>query len=200
MKLIKFQNRYPAVVSVPDNIKTKLQNSIDNLPKEKGKLKLLQHNGQLAGNLEREYKLNIDGDCQVYLHKLAEIYDMLCYGTSSYKYRLSGIWVNFQKKGEFNPTHTHLGHLSFVIWVKIPYSLQEENKLNNAVKSNKPSNGKIEFIYNSCFENIFTHEIAEEDYKEWNLLIFPSSAPHQVYPFYTSDEYRISISGNLIRL
>lgn len=200
MKLIKFPNRYPAIDAVPDNIKTKLQNSIDNLPTERGKLKLLQYNLQLAGNLQREYKIKIDGECQLYLHKMGEIYDELCYGASSCKYRLSSIWVNFQKKGEFNPTHSHIGHLSFVIWVKIPYTLHEENKLANASQSNKPSNGKIEFTYNTAFEYISTYEIKEEDYKEWNLLIFPSSAPHQVYPFYTSDDYRISISGNLVKV
>jgi hypothetical protein len=30
------------------------------------------------------------------------------------------------------------------------------------------------------------------------MIMFPSSLNHMVSPFYTSDEYRISISGNLI--
>jgi hypothetical protein len=36
--------------------------------------------------------------------------------------------------------------------------------------------------------------------KSWEgtMIMFPSSLHHMVHPFYTSDEYRISISGNLI--
>jgi len=29
------------------------------------------------------------------------------------------------------------------------------------------------------------------------MIIFPSIIQHGVYPFYTSDEYRISVSGNI---
>ena len=32
---------------------------------------------------------------------------------------------------------------------------------------------------------------------EGTMILFPSSLNHNVYPFYTSDDYRISISGNL---
>ncbi|BCU96073.1 MAG: hypothetical protein CM15mV11_1480 [Caudoviricetes sp.] len=32
---------------------------------------------------------------------------------------------------------------------------------------------------------------------EWKMVLFPSRMYHGVNPFYTSDEYRVSISGNL---
>ena len=28
------------------------------------------------------------------------------------------------------------------------------------------------------------------------MVIFPATLKHSVYPFYTSDDYRISVSGN----
>ena len=31
---------------------------------------------------------------------------------------------------------------------------------------------------------------------EGKILMFPSYMQHQVFPFYTSDDYRITISGN----
>ena len=31
---------------------------------------------------------------------------------------------------------------------------------------------------------------------EGKILMFPSYVQHQVFPFYTSDDYRITISGN----
>jgi hypothetical protein len=32
---------------------------------------------------------------------------------------------------------------------------------------------------------------------EGTIMMFPSALNHGVYPFYTSDEYRISVSGNI---
>ena len=33
---------------------------------------------------------------------------------------------------------------------------------------------------------------------EGTIVMFPSWLNHSVYPFYTSDDYRISISGNIV--
>ena len=37
-------------------------------------------------------------------------------------------------------------------------------------------------------------KLSDEDLKP--ILLFPSEMYHGVYPFYTSDDYRISVSGN----
>jgi len=36
--------------------------------------------------------------------------------------------------------------------------------------------------------------------KSWNgvILMFPSTTKHAVYPYYTTDKERITISGNII--
>ena len=34
------------------------------------------------------------------------------------EYILSALWINYQKKNEFNPPHDHDGKLSFVIYLK----------------------------------------------------------------------------------
>ena len=39
------------------------------------------------------------------------------------------LWCNFQKKYEINPPHTHSGFVSFVIFVQIPYKLEDEDAL-----------------------------------------------------------------------
>jgi hypothetical protein len=33
---------------------------------------------------------------------------------------------------------------------------------------------------------------------ENTLLLFPAKLTHAVYPFYSSDDYRISVSGNVV--
>jgi hypothetical protein len=41
------------------------------------------------------------------------------------------------------------------------------------------------------------HTIDVDKSFEGKMLMFPNSAYHTVYPFYTSDDYRITVSGNL---
>ena len=49
---------------------------------------------------------------------------------------LKAFWVNFQNQHEFNPVHSHDGFLSFVIWMKIPTSWEEQHDLDFCKGSN----------------------------------------------------------------
>ena len=91
-------------------------------------------------------------------------------------------WINYQKKFDFVPNHYHEGIFSYTIWVDIPY--KTEGKFA----------GNFEFTYNSV-EGVTRNQIIKPT--AGKMILFPSKLFHQVYPFYTSDEYRISISGNV---
>ena len=108
-------------------------------------------------------------------------------------------WVNFQKKYEFNPNHTHGGRISFVIWMKIPYNYEDEKKtdLTKGVNAQCRS-GCFELVYCDIFGRPNTYLYPLSTDLEGKMLIFPAELWHIVYPFYTSDEQRISISGNII--
>ena len=111
------------------------------------------------------------------------------------KYTMNDMWVNFQKKHEFYPIHKHACKLSFVLWVQVPYTYEDERKSEAAA-------GIAEHHVAGCFEFLYTTVLGYIDKflyppTENVLLIFPANLPHTVYPFYTSDETRISISGNL---
>ena len=41
---------------------------------------------------------------------------------------LDKLWINFMKKGEFNPVHDHSGNISFVIYTSVPKEILMENK------------------------------------------------------------------------
>jgi hypothetical protein len=105
-------------------------------------------------------------------------------------------WINFQKKHEFLPNHTHDGVLSYSMWMKIPYNKKEEKNYKR-VNTDKEKFYSFSFSYTNilgeiCQEN---YEITKEN--EGCILMFPSMLTHCVYPFYTSDDDRISISGNI---
>tara|TARA_B100001057_G_scaffold496259_1_gene597257 strand:- start:1002 stop:1604 length:603 start_codon:yes stop_codon:yes gene_type:complete len=106
--------------------------------------------------------------------------------------KLTNLWINYMKKGEFNPPHVHNQELSFVIYVQVPEKLIEEHKNYQGTDTAGP--GGIKFIndWNADFLNIAEVPIFP---KEKECYIFPGTLNHMVFPF-QSDCERISVSGN----
>ena len=155
----------------------------------------------LAGNLSESYQL-IDIDnifTQNAIKPLVNEYINESGVSFGSKLELSGLWVNFQNKHEFNPQHNHNGTYSFVIWMKIPYTFEEECKQSflDGVNHNDIRVGCFEFQYTNMLGHIVSTTYAMSPEVEGHMLLFPSALKHQVYPFYTSDEQRVSISGNI---
>ena len=94
--------------------------------------------------------------------------------------RLKSLWVNYQKKGEYNPMHSHAGIASFVIFVDIPYGPDERDA--------HMSNGGLQI----------EKAVLPLD-SSWNgtLILFPSTTMHAVYPYYSTDKERITVAGNI---
>jgi hypothetical protein len=115
--------------------------------------------------------------------------------------QLDGLWVNFQKKGECLPVHNHTGMFSFVIWMDIPYHYKDEIKLPFARSNCKknPPGGNFSFTFSDGTSRVMkNHYIKLSPEMNGYCCFFPSDLCHQVYPFYTSDKDRISISGNIM--
>jgi len=110
---------------------------------------------------------------------------------------LNKAWVNFGRKTEFNPPHSHTGVMSFVIWLDIPYDINEEMELPHVVESFAPLAGHFMFQHVNTFGTISPEVLPVDKNMNDMIVVFPSGLIHQVFPFYTSDEYRISVSGNI---
>ena len=112
---------------------------------------------------------------------------------------LTDIWVNHQKKHEFNPAHNHHGLFSFVIWVQIPYTLEEEIRQSPCRRLDEFNEaGCFEFLIPSYTDSGISKLVIRADKRyEGKMVFFPAHLHHLVYPFYSSDEYRISVAGNL---
>ena len=114
---------------------------------------------------------------------------------------LNSMWVNFQRKNEFLPVHNHGGIYSFVIWIKIPYDFEDERKhessrYSSTIGSTHNLSGSFQFLFTDSLGRIQTRNVFLNKHSENTMLLFPSDMYHTVYPFYTSDEDRISVSGN----
>jgi len=170
--------------------------------------KAILFNNNLAGNIEKEYLLTnskqyiqdlILNPIQSYENYFGIYTDIVKnHFSKTPNLILENVWVNFQKKYEFNPPHTHKGVYSFVIWIDMPFFI--ENELNNtSVKnSNLKLAGNFQFIYSNSLGKINFYNIPADKSYNGKVAIFPSSMAHCVYPFYTSDKYRISVSGNFV--
>jgi hypothetical protein len=162
------------------------------------------NNDKLIGHLKQEYKLT---DCIEHLNTV--LYPMIRGYNNEYndfvsRYNvlsdnrplvLSGAWVNFQKKHEFNPIHLHDGIFSFALWVKVPYLNADEMEIYPKIK-NKAKTAAFNFHYLDGLGKQTTHTIPADNFFENKVVIFPAELSHSVNPFYTSDDYRISVSGN----
>lgn len=114
------------------------------------------------------------------------------YRPGASKFKISSAWVNFQKKHEFARPHTHIGDFSFVIWLKVPFLIADENE-NGSVEA-----ASFAFHYTNSLGKILNWTIPVDKTYEKRVILFPSDMLHSVYPFYSSDEYRVVVAGNVV--
>jgi hypothetical protein len=110
---------------------------------------------------------------------------------------LNTLWVNFQKKYEFNPMHNHSGLFTFVIFVQIPYDLEKERKEGPGALSNSNFSSCLQFHTTQLLGRHHDEVVYVDKSYEGGIYFFNAETFHCVYPFFTSDDYRITVSGNI---
>lgn len=160
-----------------------------------------RHNEKLYGAIEEEYLLPDITSLNKLFNAIIPHYFKFFY-TEPRPFKLESVWINYQKKYEHNAFHNHNGNLSFVTWIQIPYNLDDERKVKNVVNSNNFQIETAGFAFfhgthDPTFAGVGLRVLQVDKSYEGKMIIFNSRLPHSVYPFYTSDDYRISIAGNL---
>ena len=172
-------------------------------PEEVIELKKLEsgedYRNNLAGHLDDEKALDKDKVFNI----LKPYFDSYALGYQEYRaqplcngFEMITAWINRQKKNEFNPPHTHDGHLSFVLYTEIPRGLHKE--CHTSVH-NSPGPGCITFDFNMPGNNINKFYLQTHSHlpSVGDFFIFPAGLPHWVYPFTKTEGERVSISGNI---
>jgi hypothetical protein len=154
----------------------------------------------LAGNIAEENFIDLTEESGNELTGIIQEFLQQMHGAGVYKpkselKRISyeRIWVNHQKKGEWNPPHIHSGDFSMVGYCQVPPELKDEWKHENQ-QGQDPVAGKIQWN----FGNFLPHSISmfgPLEPEEGDLYIFPAWLLHFVFPF-NSDVTRISFSTN----
>ncbi len=110
---------------------------------------------------------------------------------------LKDLWVNYQKQHEFNPPHKHDGIFSFVVFMKIPTHWKEQHALPISANSNAPCASDFQFLIGEGQGPMSPESFSLSPEDEGRMLFFPSWLMHQVFPFYGTEEERITVSGNI---
>ena len=189
------------ISTVPQDITDKLNEVI------KGK-NLQPANMDLAGNIKNEFLIP-EGKEHVYplifalIDKHKEQYPQHFKKITGYtgkkeiSLQLHSLWVNFQKKYEFNRIHVHEGLFSFVFWHKIPYKIENEIARYPNMKPDQVKAGHFAFLQTNEMGRIQSIDLPVDNSWEGKIALFPADLNHTVYPFFTSDDVRITISGNV---
>ena len=122
-------------------------------------------------------------------------------------FTLREMWANFQKQHEFLPPHVHRNGegFSFVVFMKIPTHWKEQHKTKFSVHVTDDTAyqplpncaSDFQFLLGQGQGTVQTIPIPLNPEDEGRLLFFPAWLMHQVFPFYGTEEERVTISGNI---
>lgn len=157
-------------------------------------------NDSLVGNMEKQYGFDqMIPVLEPYLNEMCKSYtENWNFYKKNEDFKLTQLWINFQSKNEFNPIHHHNETFSFVSWLKIPYNIEEELNAPHVKDTKAKAASTFQFVYSNILGQVSLETLYVNKDWEGRIVLFPAHLSHCVYPFTTSDDYRISISGNLI--
>lgn len=185
------------IEKIPDDLFNKLKKIIKN--------KSVKVNSALAGQIEEEYEINdaVPFFEKFLLEKIINNKKLMTDCNARYQILdknlpiyLRRMWVNYQKKHEFNPVHKHDGIFTFILFIDIPYTIEEQHKISPGRNSNGDKAAHLEFININSMGLISTTTLPIDKKYNQSGFIFPSALHHQVYPFYGVNKPRITVSGN----
>jgi hypothetical protein len=105
-----------------------------------------------------------------------------------YGLRLIDLWLNVQRAGDYNPTHTHGGSFSGVLFLRVPPQITGE-RFDGQLCFHGPEDWQIQ-----SFRTGMAHYVLP---KPGEYYVFPAWQPHSVAPFRGEGE-RWSVAFNVV--
>jgi uncharacterized protein (TIGR02466 family) len=182
---------------LPNSIFNSLVNKVNEIEQRLDDVEFIKEHSwseYLAGKnsfqilMDRQYLR--DTDVYSYLLSLGSYYSKMDNIT------MGNTWINYGRKGDFNPIHKHDSLLSGVIYIR------QDEKINEEM--NNPSNyrgvtgipGSTNFVY-SLDTRQFDNTFYSHKFNEGHLLMFPSWMTHYVNPYHSEGD-RITIAFNIV--
>ena len=194
MKVIRPFGPTIAKVSIPEDLINQLNNYLDQIILSEEKIKSQDHGEKLAGNVSQEFKLEKEfifkSGLEKFIHSNAKEWIKQAVNKEINKCEIINSWIVRQFENEYNPLHSHSGHISGVGYLKVP-----ENNGETIQKNKKENfNGHLQLIHGS--KMFLSPVILNIDPKVGDFYFFPNYLMHCVYPFKNKNSERRSFSFN----
>jgi len=186
-----------AKIKIPEQMVNSLNDYVDNLIIDKKKSKELSAGANLAGDVTQEFKLEKEFSQKVgwldFISKGVFQWIQMSTNQSIKEFKMIDSWIVRQFQNEYNPVHTHGGHVSGAGFLKVPKTFGKyvQNE-KDGVKHY--AGGTLNLIHGSKqFLSKSTFQIKPE---VGDFYFFPNYMMHTVYPFKDTNDERRSISFN----
>ena len=154
-----------------------------------------------VGVIEREYEITH----QPAKDELSNILGPMCAKYCedmhfSYESRPMGLgtaWCNLQQQGEYFAAHTHVGLLSFALWLEVPFTQAEEEAWRKARGKSGRETASFQFHYTDALGRITPNVLEVDRSWEREIIVFPGEMMHSVTPYYSTTARRVVVSGNI---
>ncbi len=183
-----------AKVKMPKDLINELNSHLDDIVSDAEKSKKLDYGKYLAGNVKNEFQLEKNyitlSGLKVFLEENTKEWIHQSIKQEIKKFEIIDSWIVRQFENEYNPLHSHGGHISGVGYLKLPKTFGETYQKNKQ----ENYNGKLQLVHGS---RMFLSPINLNIQPELgDFYFFPNYLMHCVYPFINSNEERRSISFN----
>ena len=183
-----------AKVSMSENLVKELNDYVDKTLVDKKKTQELNYGKMLAGNVQQEFLLDKEfivlSGWESFLKENTEKWIFESIKKKIEEFKIIDTWIVRQFENEYNPLHSHGGHISGVGYLKLP------DNYGKTVQSDKQNNynGNLQLVHGSKnFLSPITLNIVP---KVGDFYFFPNYLMHSVYPFKNKNAERRSISFN----
>ena len=196
MKVIRPFGPSIAKVSIPQNLIIELNNYLDKIISNDEKIKLQDYGNKLAGNVSQEFNLEKDfinsSGLQKFLIQNAKEWIKQTVNKEINKCDIVESWIVRQFENEYNPLHSHSGHISGVGYLKVPDNFGDTIQKNK----HKNFNGHLQLVHGT--KMFLSPVMLNIEPKVGDFYFFPNYLMHTVYPFKNKSAERRSISFNAL--
>ena len=194
MQLIRPFGPTVAKVTMPKDIIDELNKYVDEIINDETKSKKLDYGKMLAGNVKQEFLLekefSVLSGWENFLKENVKEWVFKSLNKKITQFDIIDSWIVRQFENDYNPLHSHGGHVSGVGYLKLP---EDFGKPSQDTKSHN-TNGNLQLVHGS---NMFLSPVTLDiKPKVGDFIFFPNYLMHTVYPFKNKNSERRSISFN----
>ena len=154
-----------------------------------------------VGTIAREYEIEsepVKGELSNILAPMVQQYvNDMHFTVDPRPMGLTTAWCNLQTSGEYFAAHTHTGVFSFALWIRVPFTQADERAWREARGKSGRETASFQFHYTDALGRITPSVLEVDSSWEREIVVFPGEMMHSVTPYYSTDDARIVVSGNV---